>query len=252
MGSLDSHISHVFDYFLVAIFFTYPAVLAERLRQSNAELQQAQGKIERLVLDKERQRIAGEIHDSVTQNLLGVKLLIDDSLKRIADKELVERLTLAKDAAGKALEQTRAAIDDLFEERFNHNSLCEITEDILRAAGRTHGIQIDFQVDGEEARLPADIKKAVYLIAQESVSNVTRHSGASKIEARLRFTPDEIELDIQDNGHGFTPGENRNGYGLSTISQRTRQFSGTVEIDSDAGGTRVRVSVPLETALPVS
>ncbi len=245
-GFIDSHLFHFFDYFLVAIFFTYPAVLVERLRQSNVELREAQFKIERLVLEKERQRMASEIHDGVTQSLMGLNLLVEDALKKSTEEPVIERLGLAQEAAAKAISQTRLAIDDLFEERLGRRRLTELADGVFEDIGRVHNIQADLVIEGEEAEMPVDIKKALYMILQEVVGNVVKHAGATKIDAKLCFSAGDIELSISDNGSGFNADRPGAGYGLSTISNRVSEIQGTFDIDAAAGGgTNVLVRVPL-------
>ncbi len=245
-GFIDSHLFHFFDYFLVAIFFTYPAVLADRLRRSNAELREAQLKIERLVLDKERQRIASEIHDGVTQSLMGLNLLVEDALKKSTEEPVIERLGLAQEAAAKAINQTRLAIDDLFEERLSYRRLSELADDVFGDLGRVHNIQASLAVEGEEVEIPVDIKKALYMILQEVVGNVVKHAGATRIEAKLRFNAGDLELSVSDDGSGFDVDRAATGYGLTTISNRVSEIRGTFELDSLAGrGTNVLICVPL-------
>lgn len=243
---VDIHLAQIFDYFLVAIFFTYPAVLAERLRRTNSELREAQLKIERLVLDKERQRMASEIHDGVTQSLMGLNLLVEDALKKSSEEPVIERLGLAQEAATKAINQTRLAIDDLFEERLSRRCLAELADDVFEDLGRVHNIQVNLVVEGKEEDVPADIKKALYMILQEAVGNIVKHAGAKKIDAKLSFSHHDIELSVSDDGSGFDTDVRGTGYGLSTISNRVREVQGTFELDSLAGrGTRVLVRVPL-------
>ncbi len=250
LGELDTHIAQAFDYFIVAVFFSYPAALAERLRRTNTDLHQAQLKIERLVLDKERQRVASEIHDGVTQSLMGLNLLVEDALKKSSEEPVKERLSLAQEAAAKAISQTRLAIDDLFEERLGGRSLAELAETVFEDLGRVHSIEAEFVVEGREEEVPADIKKALYMVLQEAVGNIIKHAHATRIDAKLCFQDHCIQLSISDNGSGFDPELPRTGYGLSTISNRVREIEGIFKLDSLAGrGTSILIRVPVSLSL---
>jgi signal transduction histidine kinase len=240
----------MFDYFLVAIFFSYPAVLAERLRRSNKDLQDAQTQIESLVLEKERERLAGQIHDSVTQLLLGVNLLIDDALNKSAEPAVVERLRLAKEAAGKAIQQARLAVEDLFEERFSSRPLSETVREVLEQAGDLHELKVVLCAEGVEPELRGEAKKALYFIVQELAGNIIKHAAATEVAARMLFTKEKVVIQVSDNGKGFEKKDLEFGYGLSTISSRVRQLKGTFSLEpGEAGGATALIEVPTSALL---
>ena len=190
--------------------------------------------------------MASEIHDGVTQSLMGLNLLVEDALKKSTEEPVIERLGLAQKAAAKAINQTRLAIDDLFEEQLSCRRLSELADDVFGDLGRVHNIQTDLVVEGDEIEIPVDIKKALYMILQEVVGNVIKHAGATRIEAKLCFNAGDLELSVSDDGSGFDVDRSATGYGLTTIANRVREIRGTFELDSLAGrGTNVLISVPL-------
>jgi signal transduction histidine kinase len=250
MGEIDTHLFQMFDYFLVAIFFSYPAVLAESLRRANEELRNTQAKIERLVLAQERQRIAEDMHDNVTQSLLGVNLLLDASMaKNQNDPKLNRELSLAKEAAVKAMGDMREAVDDLFKERLDRLTASEIVEQVLSKACETHDLDASLNTSGKERELSADTKKALYLIIQESITNILKHAKATAVAIGMVFTPEGLQLEISDNGCGFDYEAKKAGNGLDTVSRRLMKLKGTIEISSSPeAGTRIVIRLPLSGA----
>ncbi len=254
MGEVDGHLFHYFDYFLVAIFFSYPAVLAEKLRQSNKELTDAQAQIERLALAKERQRLAADIHDSVTQSLFSINMTLEDAAKACAgDEKLSRRLNLAREAAARALSEIRLAIDDLFGDRYASQSLRELAGRALQNLRQHHDLAANLVFSGTEVHLEPEIKKELYLVLQEALSNVLKHAQASRVDVSLDSKEYALTLEIIDDGEGFCAEDAECGYGLKMISRRIQGMSGVCEICSVPNeGTRIVVRVPLPVALGVS
>jgi len=247
MGLLDQELFQVFDYFLVAIFFSYPASLAEKLRRSNNELIAAQAEVERLTLAKERERLAGDIHDSVTQSLLSIDMLLGDSIKAVrGDEQMSKRLGLAKEAAQKARDEIRSAIDDLFDDRYSSKTLCELAEHALTLAKQNHDLAGELILGGEESSLGLEAKKALFLILSEALSNCIKHARAARVDVSLDFKACGLTMEIVDDGEGFSDAEAKRGYGLRMISHRAEALNGACEIVSELGlGTRVTVTIPL-------
>lgn len=246
-GEIDTHLFQVFDYLLVAVFFSYPVILAEKLRVANRELVWTQGKITRLVLAKERQRMAQDIHDNVTQSLLGVNLLLDEFLeKNQDDPRLTNQLSLAKEAAATAMVEMREAVDDLFTDRLDRLTVREIIEQALEKARQTHGLKATLDFTGREPGLALEIKKALYLIIQECVSNAIKHAHANSIEVDLIFDPKELRVAVTDDGCGFQKKSEASGNGFKTIGERLAALRGTCRISSQPDlGTKIEVMIPL-------
>jgi signal transduction histidine kinase len=114
------------------------------------------------------------------------------------------------------------------------------------ALSRATAIETEFTVDGDVSTLTASQKIALFRVVQESLSNVRKHSGATKARVRLRSAPRFVTLVITDNGHGFEGGTMRNDrLGLLGVAERVRLLGGDVEIDGRPGaGARVRATLP--------
>lgn len=249
MDMLDQELFQVFDYFLVAIFFSYPASLAKKLRKSNKELVAAQDEIERLVLAKERRRLAGDIHDSAIQSLHGANMLLGVAIKesRGHAPEMVQHLDLVKEALNQTLAEIGTAVDDLFDDRLDERSFCCIAQKAMSSFKRKHQIESRFCATGCEIKLSSENKKALYLIIQEALSNVAKHSGARFVDININYGVDELTLAIKDDGCGFDVTDaTRRGHGLDMLSMRARELGGTVKIDSNTGrGTAIVVTAPI-------
>lgn len=246
MGMLDQELFQCFDYFLVAIFFSYPASLAEKLRRTNAELVAAQAKVERLILTKERERLAGDFHDSVTQSLLAVGMILTDASRaRLEDKQLSKRLALAREANAKALEEIRLSIDDLFEDHYAAQPLAELAGSAVNDLRQSHNIQATFVAPESDGDIDPETKKAFCLILQESLSNAAKHAHAGRVDVSLVVGPTSINLKVVDDGEGFSVDGVDRGYGLKMMAQRAEGLRGKCHIFSEPGkGTTVIATVP--------
>ncbi len=106
---------------------------------------------------------------------------------------------------------------------------------------------MDLETVGAQRPLPARVEVGLYRIAQEALTNVIRHADARRVALRLISTPDQVQLEVEDDGRGFDPtdvGQNR--YGLTGMSERAKLLAGSFELESCPGeGTRVEVVVPV-------
>ncbi len=253
MDAVDGHLFQYFDFFLVAIFFGFPAFIAEKLGQSNEELTKAKTMLETLTKAKERRRLADDIHDNVAQSLYGIGLLLDASQKLCGDEQLSEQLALAKEASEKALDEMRVVIDDLFVESYGSRSFCDIARANIEKMKEVCSIAVEFHVNGKEPELDLEIKKNLCLILKEATTNVIKHANAELMSVSIEFSPEQIGLIVADDGQGIKPGERHGGYGINNIEKRVKALTGSCKISSEErGGTKVEVTVPLESASLIS
>lgn len=196
---------------------------------------------------EERQRLARELHDSVSQALYGIALgaqtarsLLDHDPKK-ADEPLQYVLTQAE--AG--LTEMRALIYELRPEALETEGLVGVLEQQVAAVRARHGLTVEAHMD-EEPDVPLPIKEAVYRIAQEALHNAVRHASARGVRLTLEWDGDEITLEVEDNGKGFHPDDDFTGhYGLTTMRERAARFGGTLEITSAPGdGTQICAHIP--------
>ena len=196
---------------------------------------------------EERQRLARELHDSVSQALYGIVLgakTAQAMLTRSPD-DAAEPLEYVLSLAESSFAEMRALIFELRPDSMETEGLvAALTKqaELLRAR---HGIEVHAELC-EEPALPLDQKEALHRIAQEALNNVAKYARAQNVTLRMTQTPDSIILEVSDDGTGFdvmapTPGH----LGLRTMRERAQQARGMFRIESTLGkGTRIEVRIP--------
>ncbi|MGR3758913.1 cache domain-containing protein [Roseobacteraceae bacterium NS-SX3] len=208
--------------------------------------------------EEERGRVARELHDSISQILVGVRYALDNARRRVARGEAErakEPLDKGIDNLGTAISEVRRISRDLrpgvLDDLGLGPALKALTDDF---AART-GIETAFSTVVFRNRLDQDAKIALYRIAQEALTNIERHSGASRVSVDLRGHAKGATLRISDNGRGLPPAKDRTGpgIGLRNMQERMEQLDGTLRILSSRGargGTVIEASLPLSHLLP--
>jgi signal transduction histidine kinase len=201
-----------------------------------------------LAAAEERARLSRDLHDETIQALV--------ALGRQLDLLSLDLPASAEPAAAR-LERIRSLLDNTLDgvRRMSQNQRPAALEDLglvpaLRAhadAWRDLGLAVTFALRGEAKRLPSPIEYAVYRVAQEALSNVSRHAGVSEVQLELSFSLDELTLNITDAGHGFSTRRTAPGQGLLGMRDRAAEIGAELEITSatNGSGTRVRLWVPL-------
>jgi signal transduction histidine kinase len=221
---------------------------AEQARRREQETRLLSEQAQELAALQERQRLARELHDSVSQALYGISLgahtaraaLESDPGEAIAPLEYV--IALAE--AGQA--EMRALIFELRPESLaTEGVIAALTKqvDVLRLR---YKLSVDAQL-GEEPTLSLKRKQALYSIAQEALHNIVKHAHASTVLLRLSRHDDELVLEVRDDGKGFDPTGSFPGHlGLHSMQERAAGMGGTCSIESaPAQGTHLRVCIPL-------
>jgi signal transduction histidine kinase len=161
--------------------------------------------------------------------------------------DLGDKLQGAIDAARRAAEGLRAAVNDLRVEEERDRTFPELVESLVeRHRGMVRGYEIGLEVGEGLSTTPlGDAGTEILRVLQEALTNARRHSGAGNVKVRLSEDGNELVVDVDDDGRGFEPGM-RPGVGLASMRERAATLGGKLEIDSHVGqGTRVRLRVPL-------
>ncbi|WHU49412.1 sensor histidine kinase [Gordonia sp. L191] len=216
--------------------------LIDELLATRAELAAEQQEVGRA---RERERLAGEIHDTVSQSLSSIQMLIYAAERRAG--ECSPELQTARTAAADALSETRRLIDALTPAPLDGRSLGAALQRVTDDAGG-HGLRTRFVVDGEPFGLPMPIEAALVRVAQSAVGNVVQHARARVLRVTLTYSTDEVHLDIVDDGVGFDP-EATPGFGLTTMRRRVRELGGDLDVVSEPGHTSVAVGFRVEAGL---
>lgn len=196
---------------------------------------------------EERQRLARELHDSVSQALFGIGLgaetaraMLDrDPAKAVQPIEYVQHL------AQGGMAEMRALIFELRPESLELEGLVAALEKHAAATRSRYSIAVDLCL-GEEPDIPLATKEALYRIAQEAMHNTVKHAHASTITIRLSGSANEIALGVTDDGCGFDSGASFPGHlGLLSMRERAERLGGCVTITSaPSAGTQVQVRLP--------
>lgn len=209
-----------------------------------------QEQAEQLAVLAERQRLARELHDSVTQSLYSVTLYANAAaLALAAGKQEVTAgyLRDLQETAQEGMRDMRLLIFQLHPPVLETEGLVAALQLRLAAVEGRAGLQTEFRVEGER-RLPLAIEGDLYWIAQEALNNVRKHAAARHVAVHLYFTAATLSLEVVDDGVGFDPQavpvEGRGG--LRTIAERAAHVGGKLTYESTPGeGTRVKVEVTI-------
>jgi two-component system sensor histidine kinase UhpB len=191
--------------------------------------------------ERERRRIARDLHDEVNQALTAVSLRLQASIEH-APEQLRRELTETKSLAGQAMEELLALARQLRPAVLDDHGLLPALHSQVRLFSDQTGIQAGFNVRGEATGLTPEQQLVVYRVAQESLSNVVQHAEASMVDVELSFNGRTV-LRISDDGRGFvSPREG--GLGLSGMRERALLVGGHLSIRSgDGHGTRVELTL---------
>jgi signal transduction histidine kinase len=196
---------------------------------------------------EERQRLARELHDSVSQALYGIALGAKTArtlVKRNPD-QAADPLDYVLSLAEAGLAEMRALIFELRPESLETEGLVAALEKQAAALRARHEIAVETSLcDEPEASL--EVKEAVYRIAQEALHNTVKHARAGHVQVRMTCASELITLEVSDDGVGFDPEEDFPGHlGLRSMRERAQRLGGKIELESSPGkGTRIRVRIP--------
>lgn len=204
---------------------------------------------ERLAILEERERLARELHDAVTQSLYSLTLFVDGAreLARRGQFAQIDRYLQDIEAtAGQTLKEMRLLLHELRPAVLGREGLVSALQSRLAAVEARAGIRTQLQAEPLAPLAPA-VEEALYRIAQEALNNSLKHARATEVSVRLWPAAEKIALEIADNGRGFDPEAalRQGGMGVANMRARAEQLGGTTEILAQPGlGTIVRVTVP--------
>jgi len=206
------------------------------------------GQARRLAAVEERQRLARELHDSVSQALYGISLGAQTA-RTLLDRDpvaIAQPIDYIVELADAGLAEMRALIFELRPESIETEGLVVALEKQASAIRARQRLTVDLTICAEPDWLNLDQKEALYRIAQESMHNVVKHARATWIGLRLACGPDQLVLEIVDDGNGFDTNRSFPGHlGLISMRERMTRIGGSLAIESEPGaGTTVRATLP--------
>lgn len=197
---------------------------------------------------EERQRLARELHDSVTQTLYVIKLYAEAAARRMSTGDTgaaTEYLYQLRHAAHEALQEIRVLIFELRPPILEQEGLAMAIQARLEAVEERTGLKPTFTLEGEH-RPTIAVEQALYRVAQEALNNIHKHAEARTVAVSLRQEPLYTQLSVVDDGIGFDSGVNAGlgGFGLRGMAERVALLGGYLTVESTPGqGTVVRVEV---------
>jgi DNA-binding NarL/FixJ family response regulator/signal transduction histidine kinase len=186
----------------------------------------------------ERDRLLGEVHDSLTQRLVSIRVHLDAG-------QLEEAGTAARDA----LAETRLTLLGLASSPLNGQTLDAALRSEAAWAESIGGLEVRYVSAGTPAAMEESLSHGVLRVAREALTNIVRHAQARSVRLGLMYEPTAVTLLVQDDGQGFDPKAGWQGdrFGLRALSERARVLGATVDVDSLAGwGTRIRARFPYQ------
>jgi two-component system sensor histidine kinase UhpB len=210
---------------------------AERRRAGSAALQ---------AQEQERTRVARDLHDEVNQSLTGLLLRLE-AAREAAPPELEAALAETKALANQAMRELLSLARQLRPTALDDLGLAAAVAGQVEQLAQGE-IEAGIEVDGDFSDLGDDAQLVVYRVAQEGLSNAARHSGAGRVEVRLRrLDSGGVELTVSDDGRGFAFDESEGGLGIAGMRERALLIGGELTIESRPGrGTTVQLVVPGE------
>jgi PAS domain S-box-containing protein len=222
----------------------------EALRHSQVELREL-AYATNSVREQEKSRIARELHDELGQALTALKLDVAWLSERLpaGQAAIAEKLGAMQAMIDGTVAATRRISADLRPMMLDDLGLVPAAEWLVQEFTQRTGIPCELVVASPELELKDPHATAVFRILQESLTNVTRHAQAQRVEVALGRVDGSVTLNVRDNGRGFNLEDPRrpNAFGLMGLRERVSLLGGEVRIESQPGeGTVLHVQIPLE------
>ncbi len=208
-----------------------------------------------LAQEEERNRISIDLHDSVAQWLVAASYGIqtfDQALERDKADKAREELAAMESTITKSLKELRRVVVGLRPPALDELGLTPALKKSLEEL-KTEGIESKFTEAGTPFRLPSSMEIAIYRIAQEALSNIRKHAGATIVNLHLQFQEDRLLVEIRDNGRGFNLSQTLSSaisvghLGLLGMRQRVEMLGGDIRIKTREGkGTTITLSLPIQ------
>ena len=241
------------------------ARLAADLQYKNEELRAYAATAEEAAIAAERNRLAREIHDSLGHYLTASTMQVQSARAMLRNQghtadlpDVIDALGKAEGLAQEALDDVRRSVNALRETSIAQRSLPRALAELCNVTNNGAGATISFYVTGARRPLTPQADLTLYRVAQEGLTNVHKHAGASTVQMRLSYAADCVRLTIQDDGVGMVnsngvgkhrivgTAENGTGFGLIGLRERIGLLRGTLHVGTgEDGGCLLEAEVPL-------
>jgi PAS domain S-box-containing protein len=186
----------------------------------------------------ERNRMAREVHDTLAQGFTGVIVQLEAAGEAMAQRQSAKacgHMERAGELARESLNEARQSVKALRPLALEDNNLGRALHDLLAKMTSGAPITTELVIDGEPRRIPQEWENNLLRIGQEVLTNTLRHSQATEFHCRLSFCSEEVSFHLRDNGIGFDPEGQYEGFGLLGIRERAESMVGKLAILSEKG-----------------
>lgn len=218
------------------------------LQRLSAERAEWNERLKQAAVTEERQRLARELHDAVSQQLFAISMMtsaLQQTLLKDPEKAK-KQVAMVEEMAGNAQSEMRALLLHLRPAHLEGKGLKEGVDDLLNELKQKHDLEITWDIE-PLPKLAKGIEDHLFRIIQEAISNTLRHAKASSLQVWLAVVQNQIRLKVQDDGIGFNPDvAKHSSYGLRSMKERVNEIGGVLEVISlPKKGTQINVKVPL-------
>ncbi|MBI5386396.1 MAG: PAS domain S-box protein [Verrucomicrobia bacterium] len=197
---------------------------------------------------EERNRLARDIHDTLAQGFTGIIVQLEaaeDALLKGENREANRHLRRAGDLARHSLGEARRSVRALRPKVLEAGSLPAALDRLVKSMTSGTALKAELSLAGRRRPLPPEWEENLLHIGQEALTNTLQHAQASHFHLRLVFGPEEVRLELRDDGHGFDARYRNGGFGLTGMRERVARMGGHLDIKSAVGqGTEILVTVP--------
>jgi len=244
---IDRFIIRSIYLFVLAYFFGF---LSEFETKQNEKLLALSNTAVQAAALQERRRITYELHDGILQSLATLILRLEGCRGQLlpSQKELADDIRSMEKFTRSSMTDIRQFLAGKDSQPLVAGTLVEKLREQLRFLNQGLGLEVILESEPEDPKLPQDLEREAYYVLREGLTNVTKHSHASRAEIHLRRTGSSFEGILRDNGVGFNPNINGGaaGLGLGVMRERIKKSGGELAIESSPGsGTTVFFRVPL-------
>lgn len=227
---------------LVRVLAAHAAVVVEHARLYEASREQS--------VSEERDRLARDLHDALTQRLFSLNLTLEAAAARVEADPGAARASLgqARELVEAALAELRSLIFELRPPVLEMDGLLKSVHKHAEVLSRAHGLDLSVATSGDDATLALEVERHLFRVVQEALSNVVRHASAGTAGVEVLVMQDAVRVVVRDDGVGFDPAARAiaaRRLGLTSMRERVESLGGRFEVVSAPGeGTTVRAEVP--------
>jgi two-component system sensor histidine kinase DegS len=223
--------------------------MGEKIITQEEELKKANKKTVKAsfdATDKERKRLALELHDDIGQRLIATKLILEN-IESEQSETFISQLELAKQSIDLTIQEIRNLTNNLLPSVINEFGLATAIKTLCDDIVKISGIKIDLTSNLKNEDISTNIKVYLFRLVQEAVSNILQHSDADRIIIDLELKGFILQLEVKDNGKGFDESMITMGNGLINMKERVSLLDGEIKIKTFVGkGTEILVTIPIK------